>query len=124
MEVRIYNPLENKLDSRTISGYFIGYREKSKGYRFYCPNHNPRIIETGNAKFIENGEVSGSGERQNVEIKETRIDISLPINIPLSTLTPNVVPIVEERFNNIEQHLNEQTLNEEPNSRPSDLNES
>ena len=28
-EVRIYNPQENKLDPRTISGYFIGYAEKS-----------------------------------------------------------------------------------------------
>ncbi|RVW36734.1 Retrovirus-related Pol polyprotein from transposon TNT 1-94 [Vitis vinifera] len=38
-EVRIYNPQEKKLDPRTISGYFIGYAEKSKGYRFYCPSH-------------------------------------------------------------------------------------
>ncbi|RVW57957.1 Retrovirus-related Pol polyprotein from transposon TNT 1-94 [Vitis vinifera] len=30
-EVRIYNPQEKKLDPRTISGYFIGYAEKSKG---------------------------------------------------------------------------------------------
>lgn len=34
-EIRIYNPQEKKLDARTISGYFIGYPEKSKGYRFY-----------------------------------------------------------------------------------------
>jgi len=31
-EVRIYNPHEKKLDARTISGYFISYLEKSKGY--------------------------------------------------------------------------------------------
>ena len=124
VEVRFYNPLEKKLDSRTISGYFIGYPKKSKGYRFYCPNHSLRIVETGNAKFIESGEVSRSAERQNVEIKETRIDIFLPINVPLSTLTLNVAPVVEEPFNNIEQHLNKQTLHEEPNSQPSDLSES
>jgi hypothetical protein len=35
-EVRIYNPQEKKLDPRTISGYFIRYAERSKGYRFYC----------------------------------------------------------------------------------------
>ncbi|RVW30282.1 Retrovirus-related Pol polyprotein from transposon TNT 1-94 [Vitis vinifera] len=33
-EVRIYNPQEKKLDPRTISGYFIGYAEKSKGDQF------------------------------------------------------------------------------------------
>ena len=31
-EIRIYNPQEKKLDPRTISGHFIGYVEKSKGY--------------------------------------------------------------------------------------------
>ena len=59
-EARIYNPHEKKLDSRTISGYFIGYPDKSKGYRFYCPNHSVRIVETDNARFLENGEISGS----------------------------------------------------------------
>ena len=44
-EIRIYNPQERKLDARTISGYFIGYPEKSKGYMFYCPNHSMRIVK-------------------------------------------------------------------------------
>ena len=30
-EVRVYNPQEKKLDPRTISAYFIGYAERSKG---------------------------------------------------------------------------------------------
>ena len=68
-EVRIYNPHEKKLDSRTISDFFISYPEKSKGYRFYCPNHNTKIVETRNARFIENGEVIGSQEPHNVEIQ-------------------------------------------------------
>nr|CAN69408.1 hypothetical protein VITISV_014748 [Vitis vinifera] len=33
-EVRIYNPHEKKLDSRTISGYFIGYPDNRKGTDF------------------------------------------------------------------------------------------
>ena len=33
-EARVYNPHEKKLNLRTINGYFIGYPEKSKGYRF------------------------------------------------------------------------------------------
>ncbi|RVW84093.1 Retrovirus-related Pol polyprotein from transposon TNT 1-94 [Vitis vinifera] len=44
---------EKKLDPRTISGYLIGYAEKSKGYRFYCPSHITRIEESRNAKFLE-----------------------------------------------------------------------
>ncbi len=57
-EVRIYNPHEKKLDFITVSEFFIGYPEKSKGFRFYCPNDSTRIVETGNAKFIENGKTS------------------------------------------------------------------
>jgi len=122
-EARVYNPHEKKLDSRTVSGYFIGYPEKSKGYRFYCPNHSSRIVETDNAKFIENGEVSGSVERQSVEINEVRVNISLPINVPTSAPITNVVPLVEKHFNNVEQYLGE-TFQEGTNSQIFDANES
>ena len=44
-EVRVHNPQEKKLDPRTISVYFIGDSKRSKGYRFYCPSHNTRIVE-------------------------------------------------------------------------------
>ena len=58
-EVRIYNPHEKKLDPRTLSGFFIGYVETSKGYRFYYPSHSTRIVESMNAKFLENDMISG-----------------------------------------------------------------
>ena len=53
VEVRVYNPHERKLDPRTVSGFFIGYAEKSKGYRFYCPSHTHKIVEARNARFLE-----------------------------------------------------------------------
>ena len=56
------NPQENKLDPMTISGYFIGYAERSKGYRFYCPYHITRIVESINVKFLENDLISGSDQ--------------------------------------------------------------
>ena len=65
-EVRIYNPQKKKLDPRTISEYFIGYAEKSKGYRFYCPSHNTRIVESKNAKFLEYDFVGGSDQFRNI----------------------------------------------------------
>ena len=65
-EVRIYNPQEKKLDPRTINGYFIEYAERSKGYRFYCPSHNTRIVESINAKFLENDLISGSDQFQDI----------------------------------------------------------
>lgn len=36
-EARPYRPHERKLDSRTISCYFVGYAERSRGYKFYNP---------------------------------------------------------------------------------------
>ena len=58
--VRIYNPQEKKLDPGTISGYFVGYAEKSKGYRFYCPHHSLRFVESRSAKSLENDLAGGS----------------------------------------------------------------
>jgi len=68
--VRVYNPQEKKLDPRTISGYFIGYVEKSKGYRFYCPSHSTRIVESRNAKFLENDLISGSDQFQDIAFEK------------------------------------------------------
>lgn len=72
-EVKIYNQLEKKLDSRTTNEYFIGYLEKSKRYRFYCPNHNTKIVKFKNVRFIENGKINKSTELGNVEIQEVRV---------------------------------------------------
>ena len=58
-KVRIYNPHEKKLNPRTLSVFFIGYAEMSKGYRFSCPSHSTRIVESRNAKFLENDMISG-----------------------------------------------------------------
>ncbi|KAF7807931.1 Retrovirus-related Pol polyprotein from transposon TNT 1-94 [Senna tora] len=61
-EVRVYNPHEKKLDPRTISTYFVGYAERSKGYKFYCPTHTLKFVESRNAKFLENDTFSGSDQ--------------------------------------------------------------
>ncbi|CAL9006938.1 unnamed protein product, partial [Prunus brigantina] len=55
-EAKPYNPAEKKLDPKTISCHFIGYPERTKGYRFYCPHHTMRFIETSRAIFIETDE--------------------------------------------------------------------
>ena len=37
VEARPYRHNEKKIDSRMLSYYFIGYLEKSRGYKFYDP---------------------------------------------------------------------------------------
>ncbi|KAL4376717.1 hypothetical protein GQ457_02G017480 [Hibiscus cannabinus] len=97
-EVRIYNPQEKKLDPRTISGYFIGYAENSKGYRFYCPSNSTRIVESRNAKFLENDSVSGSDLSRN----------SIPVDQP-STSSERLVIIYNtpQAQMGVEQPINE-----------------
>ena len=63
-----------------------------------------RIVETGNARFIENGEISGSDNLRNVDTQEVRVQVQMPI-----TSNKIVVPIVVEQPNNIEQQ-NEPSL--------------
>ncbi|WVZ07573.1 hypothetical protein V8G54_020919 [Vigna mungo] len=119
-EVRLYNPHEKKLDARTISGYFIGYPEKSKRYRFYCPNHSTRIVESGNVRFIENGQFSGSEESRIVDIQEHTDSVSTS-NVSFEVVIPLVVsqshnkqrqqvnvPIPQNEHINVEPVDNEQ----------------
>ena len=61
-KIRAYNPQEKKLDPRTINGYFIGYAERSKAYRFYYPSYHTKIMESRNAKFLENDLISGKDQ--------------------------------------------------------------
>ena len=58
---------------------------------FYCPNHSMRIVETGNARFIENGEISGSTVPREVEIKEVRVQVPLTFASSSKVITTSVI---------------------------------
>ena len=51
-KVRVYNLHEKKLDPRTISGYFIGYAKKSKGYRFIVCLIAPKLWSKEMLSFL------------------------------------------------------------------------
>jgi len=78
-EARPYRPNEKKLDSRTISCYFVGYTERSKGYRFYCPKDRS-FVETDNAKFFE--DIENSGRSSSDLIFEEETDDILSSSVP------------------------------------------
>ena len=52
-EVKLFNPTIIKLEPRIVSCFFIGFIERSKGYRFYCPSRPMKIVECARAHFIE-----------------------------------------------------------------------
>uniref|UniRef100_A0A803M5E7 Integrase catalytic domain-containing protein n=1 Tax=Chenopodium quinoa TaxID=63459 RepID=A0A803M5E7_CHEQI len=119
-EVRIYNPQEKKLDPRTISGYFIGYAEKSKGYRFYCPSHSTRIVESRNAKFLENDLVNGSDQFQGNVPEKDRIEVPTSnssdkmVIVHVPQVQPDVrQPIANEVPQNADNILMDNNTNEE-----------
>ena len=42
-EAKVFNPNIGKLDPKTVTSHFIGYLEKSMGYRFYCPDRHTKL---------------------------------------------------------------------------------
>ncbi|KAI5339875.1 hypothetical protein L3X38_019148 [Prunus dulcis] len=75
-EAKPYNPVEKKLDPKTISGYFVGYPERTKGYRFYCPKHTTRFIETLRAVFIETDQERD--EEESFSFEEITLNHDMP----------------------------------------------
>ncbi|RVW81995.1 Retrovirus-related Pol polyprotein from transposon TNT 1-94 [Vitis vinifera] len=75
-EARPYKPNEKKLDSRTVSCYFVGYSERSRGFKFYDPSTRS-FFETGNAKFIEDVELSGRESLRKVVFEEEFVNIPI-----------------------------------------------
>ena len=59
-----------------MSCYFVGYSERSRGFKFYDPSTRS-LFETGNAKFIEDVELSGRESLRNVVFEEE--SVSIPI---------------------------------------------
>ncbi|CAH9087614.1 unnamed protein product, partial [Cuscuta europaea] len=60
-EAKPYRPHEKKLEPKTVSSYFIGYSERSRGYKFYNPE-DKNIFETGTAIFFEDVEFGGKNK--------------------------------------------------------------
>ncbi|GJV20865.1 retrovirus-related pol polyprotein from transposon TNT 1-94 [Tanacetum coccineum] len=64
----------NRVPSKSLpKTSFELWTERSKWYRFYCPNHTTWIVQIRDAEFFENGEISGSGERS-IDLNEKLID--------------------------------------------------
>jgi hypothetical protein len=83
-EAKVFNPTIAKLDSKTVSCHFIGYPERSKGFRFYCPDRSTKFIETRHEVFLEDQMIRGSSTTRKVDLEEKRV------------YTPN--PVIQESF--------------------------
>ena len=67
-----------KLDPKTISCYFIGYPNRSKGFRFYCPTHNTRIVETRHVVFLKDVDVDVGRRKESLNISSEENHTFMP----------------------------------------------
>ena len=59
-----------------MSCYFVGYSERLRGFKFYDPLTRS-FFETGNAKFIEDVELSGREPLRKVVFEEESVSIPM-----------------------------------------------
>ena len=71
------------MDSRTISCYFVGYAERSQGYKFYNPASRS-IFETENARFLEDVEFGGEENIRNVAFDEDSVTDNDQVLVPIT----------------------------------------
>ena len=95
-EARPYKPNEKKLEPKTVSSYFIGYSERSRGYKFYDPKLKT-IFETGIATFFEDIEFGGRNKIRDIVFQEN-LDSTIHVE---SELTP--LPVVAFNIPSIDQ---------------------
>ena len=96
-EAKVFNPNIGKLDSKTVSCYFIGYPEKSKGYRFYCPDIQTKFVETRHDVFLEDDMIRGSMVAREISFEEKWVYVPTPmVQKPFFTLPVVVVPTVQD----------------------------
>jgi hypothetical protein len=96
-EANIFNPQLGKLDPKTISCHFIGYPDKSKGYRFYCPERTTNHADTRHVVFLK---CDMSSSPRDIDLEENQTYDSAPIThdfIPTTTNAPHVetIPLAE-----------------------------
>jgi hypothetical protein len=109
-EAKVFNPNIGKVDPKTVSCHFIGYPEKSKGYRFYCPDRYTKFIETRHAVFLEDDMMRGSVAARKIDLEEKRVTAPTPVfatpSVPDTAVpAPVIVPPAATINDNVEPVL-------------------
>jgi hypothetical protein len=78
-EAKVFNSNIAKLDPKTVTCHFIGYPDRSKVYRFYCPHKYTKFVETRHAIFLEDELMRGSMVARKIDLKEKRVHAPNPM---------------------------------------------
>jgi hypothetical protein len=79
IEAKLFNLSIGKLDPKTVSYYFIGYPDKSKGFRFYCTDRYIKIVEMRHAVFLEDEVIRESMVPREIRLEEKRVYVPTPM---------------------------------------------
>jgi hypothetical protein len=116
-EAKIFNPNASKLESKTVSYHFIGYPEKSKGFRFYCPDRHTKYVETRHTIFLYDEIMRGSTVPREISIEEKRVYVSIPIIhelIPFVPVQEYISPTFEVGSSSASPNVNGTPVIQEP----------
>jgi hypothetical protein len=84
-EAKVFNLNIAKLDTKTVSCYFIGYSDRSKGFCFCTLHRYTKFVETRHAVFLEDKMMRGSMVARKVDLEENRMHApNLMIQEPFS----------------------------------------
>ena len=96
-EAKVFNPNIRKLDPKTVSYHFIGYPEKSKVFRFYCPDKHTKFVETRHAVFLDGEMMRGSMVAREIDLEEKRVYAPTSmIHEPFFSLPAVAAPTVQD----------------------------
>ena len=95
-EAKVFNPTIGKLDPKIVTCHFIGYLERSKGFRFYCPDRFTKFVETRYAVFLEEEMIRESVTVRRIDLEEKRVYAPNPvIQEPFFSLPTVAAPLVQ-----------------------------
>jgi hypothetical protein len=96
-EAKVFNPNVGKLDPKTVSCHFIGYPEKSKGFRFYYLDKYTKFAETRHAVILEVEMMRGSTVARKIDLEEKQVCVPTPMTQePFFELSVLVAPTVRD----------------------------
>jgi hypothetical protein len=95
-EAKVFNLTIAKLYPKIVSCHFIGYPERSKGFRFYCPDRFTKFVEMRHAVVLEDEMIRGSGTVRKIDLAEKRVSTPNPvIQEPFFSLPAVTAPLVQ-----------------------------
>jgi hypothetical protein len=95
-DAKLFNSSIEKLDPKTVSCHFIGYSDKSKGFRFYCPDRYIKIVEIRHAVFLEDEVIRGSTVPREIRLEEKRVCVPTPmVAKPFFSVPAAITPMAQ-----------------------------